>query len=268
MAIPPAAVAPYISPSEEVTSTYEVTLAQYTNWFEVEKTTNLNDLFSNQPTTRIGNRPKAWVKKLKRAINDSASESSMNASIQCLINRYIPGKENYSATDHSVTEKTLSTIFGFRHWNGLPIRMDSRPNFCWGNKKRRFILGKGENHEAKSIEHASRQNASYLLVNLHYQVVHRSRLPHAVYGIAVAGSRCSVEDYNVVLQRLSLPRTLGGKLQLRELKLGTSDTDLESVWEFLSRATKAAEATHFFLKIDMSCPAPSAVQGTEEWVAP
>ena len=115
MAIPPAAVAPYISPSEEVTSTHNVTHAQYSKWFEVEKTTNLNDLFSNknQPTPRMASCPKAWVKKLKRAINDSASESSMNASIQCLLNKYFKGKDNYSATDLSVTEKTLTTIFGF-----------------------------------------------------------------------------------------------------------------------------------------------------------
>ena len=212
MAIPPAAAPPSMSPSAEVSSAHNVTHAQYTNWFEVEKATNLNDLFSNQRTPTIGSRPKDWVKKLKRAINDSANESSMNASIQCLINEYFPGDENYSATNRSVTAKTLTTIFGFSRQNGLPISMESRPDLCWGGNSR-FILGEGKNHETKSIELSSRQSASYLLASLYYQVVRRSKLPHAVYGFAVAGSRCSVEgdkEYNVVLQQLSLPRTLGG----------------------------------------------------------
>ena len=60
MAIPPAAVAPYISPSEEVTSTHNVTHAQYSKWFEVEKTTNLNDLFSNKTNQHPG-----WLPVLK-----------------------------------------------------------------------------------------------------------------------------------------------------------------------------------------------------------
>ena len=177
----------------------------------------------------------------------------MNASIQCLLNQSFPGNEGLSATNDWVTEETLSTMFGFEHGNGLPITMESRPAFCLRNNGR-FILGEGKNHAQNSIKPATRQNAVALLANLYNQVVRRSKLPPAVYGIVVAGSLCfgEGEKNTVILQQLSFPGTVGGKLQLRQLTLDDTDGNLADVWEFINRVFQGEDEDSTFR---WRCPA-------------
>ena len=118
-----------VSPTEGVTSAHKILPRQYSKLFEDEETANLDDLFRDQNTTGIGSCPRGLADKLKRALVKSRSERSMNAAIQDLLNKSFAGNGNLIATDGSVTEKTLSTMFA--HANGLPISMGSRPRFLF-----------------------------------------------------------------------------------------------------------------------------------------
>ena len=248
MAALPAAVAPHyhaISPDDGVSSVHELPEAKFINLFTAAKVTNLDDLFG-QRGNRIPVCPPSWEATLRLAIVNRPSEDLMNGSIQKLFNKNFPDQKHFEVgRNKKVQEQALSTMLGFEYGNGLPIKMSWKPDFCL-RCNHGYILGQGKNNQKYSVDDAIRQNTTYMLPNLYDQVVRRSRLPPAVYGIAVAGSRCKETErggFTVVLQRLSFPQKVGGRLELRQLHLTQKEGRLATVWEFLSRVRRTQVRT-------------------------
>ena len=243
-----AAVAPHyncISPDDGVSSAHELPGEKFIEVFTAAKVTNLDDLFG-QSGNRIPACPPHWETTLRKAIVNRRSEDLMNGSIQKLFNKNFPDQKHFEVgRNKKVQEQALSTMLGFEYGNGLPIKMSWKPDFCL-RCNHGYILGQGKNHQKYSVDDAIRQNTTYMLPNLYDQVVRRSRLPPAVYGIAVAGSRCKETErggFTVVLQRLSFPQKVGGRLELRQLHLTQNEGKLAKVWEFLSRVLQAQVGT-------------------------
>ena len=146
MAAIPAAVAPHyyaISPDEGVHSAHELPQEEFINLVEVDATiADLDDLFG-QRGTGIPACPPGWAGRLRAALVGQDSEDLMNASIQELFNESFPDHQFLEVEGHTrVREQSLSTMLGFEHGNGLPIKMSSRPGFGLRSNHIYISLGK------------------------------------------------------------------------------------------------------------------------------
>ena len=108
--------------------------------------------------------------------------------------------------------------------NGLPVSLQSRPDFAvWETT---MLSCEGRHADKYELQDAIRQSAAYALVHLYYWLVKKSFLVKAVYGVAVAGTKCNDMttgvDFTVVLLRLSLPRKIGLKLVLQKHTINTN----------------------------------------------
>lgn len=173
-----------ISPSENYTSVNELSHETFRSFFEVKDAGTLGDLFL------YGNLdarppPDGWIERVQNALLDTESvEDKMNAVLQSALQKVGANVSSLNVNDSGdkVSERYIRNLLndcfagglpeGTQHLNGLPISLNSRPDFALWVYNRTMLSGDGKHKDNYDLAHAIRQSASYALVHPATQKTH------------------------------------------------------------------------------------------------
>lgn len=176
-------------------------------------------------------------------------------------------EEMENAPKLTVRERYIRNLFvdsyndecykGLDRVNGLPITLQSQPNFAmWAvGGGGMLITCEGKDERKYVLHNAVRQCAAYMLVHMYYWLVTTGKAVESVYGVAVAGAKCRDMQPNrfaVVLMRVSLPTKIGGKLRVDKYVIGES---LEQLWKFTAFLCPRKPSESVDLRVGKSRPA-------------
>lgn len=151
-----------------------------------------------------------------------------------------------------------NSYVGKERVNGLPITLESRPDFAAWSQDGMMLTCEGKNKENFNLFSATRQCTGYMLIHLFYWLVTKSRLVGSVYGVAVAGAGCkgmNKGEFTVVLLRLSLPMKIGEKLILHKYQIDQSNVNsLEDLCFFANRVCNMKPLDACKLASGHGCP--------------
>lgn len=233
----------------------------------------MDDLIPHTPTA---NReeipcPDDWTGRVKDILlNADINEDRMNVKLQQALKE--GGHDGLEADEDAskVSERQIRNVFGDcygepieeQRINGLPISLQSRPDFAvWGKRGKMMLSCEGKHKRNFDLGDAVRQSAAYTLVHLYYWLVKRSFLVKNVYGVAVAGTNCRGMDtgkhFTVVLLRLSLPTKIGGQLVLHKHTINHQTGSLKDLWTFSRRVCgiDPERSCDGRLSVGQGCPA-------------
>ena len=224
---PPVGVNYYaISPEETFTSAHELNEVTFERIFDVVTVEDFEHWFPNDSVRGAQQNPlPIWSSMLSDNVAAATSEGLMNATIQRSLVENISNvggltinADNAKTNPGMVNEKQLwsliNTAYGEEephkvHANGLPISLQSKPDFAiWSKSNTVLLIGEGKNQRKYDFFACRRQAAAYMLAHLFHWIVPKSKAVEGVYGVAFCGPNCTgmetVVPYKAALLRLSL----------------------------------------------------------------
>ena len=224
---PPVGVNYYaISLEETFTSAHELKEVTFERIFDVVTVEDFEHWFPNDSVRGAQQNPlPIWSSMLSDNVAAATSEGLMNATIQRSLVENISNvggltinADNAKTNPGMVNEKQLwsliNTAYGEEephkvHANGLPISLQSKPDFAiWSKSNTVLLIGEGKNQRKYDFFACRRQAAAYMLAHLFHWIVPKSKAVEGVYGVAFCGPNCTgmetVVPYKAALLRLSL----------------------------------------------------------------